>query len=127
MESTIKGQELSLKKLFKGNNKKAQLQKELSEYKTEQKYFDQFFDNTYTQIKLFKRLDKVSSDKILDFWIKLQSYIDKEKPVSWIYKLYSVFAYQIAGFDVYKRDTIELIQQLKSCIIFKRLQKSKRK
>lgn len=113
LESTIKGQELSLKKLFKGNNKKAQLQKELSEYKTEQKYFDQFFDNTYTQIKLFKRLDKVSSDKILDFWIKLQSYIDKEKPVSWIYKLYSVFAYQIAGFDVYKRDTIELIQQLK--------------
>ena len=105
--------ENNLVNLFKNQNRIAELKSYLSSLNLEKKYFDDYFESAFSEKNIFKRKNNLTSEKMLLLWNDLQSFIDKNKPASFWYKLKSVVFYGISGFKVYNYSLTEIIAHLK--------------
>lgn len=101
-----------LNELLEKNNKKAVLEKEISDYELEQKYFEQYYKE-----QDIKKIGKLSfynktDERILEFMLDSQLLYEKKVKIEWLHKLKLLFKYGIVDLKSLDKHLIEIILTL---------------
>ncbi len=102
----------SLDYLLNKNNQKAKLEKEINEFKLEQRYFEEYYkkQNMEQMQKLF--FYHKTDDRILSFLLDTQLLYEEKIKLKWLYKIKILFKYGIVNFKKLNSHLIEFILSL---------------
>ncbi len=78
----------------------------------EAEYYEQFYDENVDDFNAIKIRGNISSEKIMMLWQEVQDRADREKKMSLLQKIRSIFVYGIANWDFYKQDLSKIISVL---------------
>lgn len=101
-----------LQKVYKLQEYIAKLKEHRYEIEIESKHFFEYVDHTGADYDAIKVRGKMSSDRVMQLWLELQSRADQEKKLSIFAKLRSIFLYGIANWNFYKQDLSKIITVL---------------
>lgn len=101
-----------LDELLEKNNNKAKLEKEIEEYKLEQKYFEKYYNS-----QNIEEIEKLSfyyktEDRILEFILDSQLLYEEKIKIKWLYKIKLLFKYGITSLKQLDNHLIEIILML---------------
>ncbi|MCI9177955.1 MAG: AAA family ATPase [Clostridia bacterium] len=101
-----------LNELLENNNTKAILEKEINEYKLEQKYFEEYYKN-----QNIDKIEKLSfyhktDDRILEFLLDSQLLYDGKIRFEWLHKIKILFKYGIKELKRLDDKLVDVILQL---------------
>lgn len=95
--------------LLEKNNQKAKLEKEIEDYKLEQKYFNEYYEKQ--NIEKIEKLSfyNKSDDRILEFILDNQMRYEGKIKLEWLYKIKMLFKYGIKSLNELDEHLIEHI------------------
>lgn len=101
-----------LNNLLEKNNKKAKLEKEISEYELEQRYFEQYYkEQNIEKIEELSFYNK-TDDRILEFMLDSQLIYEEKIMFKWLQKIKILFKYGIKSLKQIDKHLIETILYL---------------
>ena len=111
-----------LNELLEKNNKKAILEKEINDYKLEQKYFEEYYKN--------QDIDKIeemsfyhkTNDRILEFLLDSQLLYEGKIKFEWLHKIKLILKYGIKNLKQLDKHLIDIILQLQKEYYEKKLE-----
>ena len=96
-----------LNNLLEKNNKKAKLEKEISEYELEQRYFEQYYkEQNIEKIEELSFYNK-TDDRILEFMLDSQLIYEEKIMFKWLQKIKILFKYGIKSLKQIDKHLIE--------------------
>lgn len=102
----------NLNQLLKENNKKAELEKNIADYKLEQKYFEEYYKEQNIEnigkLSFYNKTD----DRILEFILDTQMLSEEKIKFEWLYKIKLLFKYGINNLKELDEHLIEHILNL---------------
>lgn len=102
----------SLNYLLETNNKKAKLEKQIEEFKLEQKYFEEYYKKqNIEEIQKLPFYNK-TDDRILEFFLDSQLIYEGKIKVKWLHKIKLLFKYGIINLKQLDEHLIEIILSL---------------
>ena len=111
-----------LNELLEKNNTKAILEKEINEYKLEQKYFEEYYKSQdidkIQELSFYHKTD----DRILEFLIDSQLLYDGKIRFEWLHKIKILFKYGIKNLNQLDNNLIEIILQLQKEYYVKKIE-----
>lgn len=101
-----------LDELLRENNQKAKLEKDIEDYKLEQKYFEEYYkEQNIENINKLPFYGK-NNDKILEFILDAQMLSEGKIKLEWLYKIKLLFKYKIKRLKELDEHLIEYILNL---------------
>ena len=101
-----------LNQLLRENNKKAELEKNIDEYKLEQKYFEKYYKEQNIEnigkLSFYNKTD----DRILEFILDTQMLNEGKIKLEWLYKIKLLFKYGIKNLKELDEHCVEHILML---------------
>ena len=113
-----------LKSLFKKKNRLAELNTVISELTLEQKYFLDYYDSSFEDIRVFKK-DKFSSDALIRLWTELQQIRELGKQPGFFRRLKYKFKYGFTNIKALLSDSEVIIANIKKLYYQNKLSKLK--
>ena len=102
----------SLDNLLEKNNQKAKLEKEINEFKLEQRYFEQYYKKqNMEEIQKMSFYHK-TDDRILEFLLDSQLLYEGKIKIKWLYKIKLLLKYGIINLKQLDEHLIEFILSL---------------
>lgn len=102
----------SLDYLLEKNNQKAKLEKEIREFKLEQRYFEEYYKKqNIEEIQKLSFYNK-TDDRILEFLLDSQLLYEGKIKIKWLYKIKLLFKYGIINLKQLDKHLIESILSL---------------
>lgn len=98
-----------IKTMLNDKNRIALLKAKLSEYRIEKKYFEEFFKETYDEKSKIQTIKDLRSSRILELWNECQVFSDKNKNMSFWFKLKCIFYYKLFDNAFLKRPISDII------------------
>lgn len=105
----VKNKSEQLGNVFDKQEKLAILKQELAQIKQEEKYFEEYLNETNVSVDSVQITKKISSKRLMDLWQECQGISEKEKKISFVFKIKSKFIYGIGNWDFYKQDISNII------------------
>ena len=118
----VRSIESDLVQMLENKNKVAVLKQELSSLVTEKQYFDEYFNSSYDDRKIFKKTTKLTSKSVLALWNECQFIAEQGKQIGFLRKLKYRFIYGVDSFQFFNGVIIEVIPHFKK--LFYTLKKS---
>ncbi len=98
--------------LLEKNNQKAKIEKEIEEFKLEQKYFEEYYKEQkigkIEKLSFYNRTD----DKILEFMLDSQLLYEGKIKLKWLYKIKLLLKYGIINLKALDENLIDIILNL---------------
>ncbi|WP_312813000.1 AAA domain-containing protein [Sedimentibacter sp.] len=105
----VKSKSEQLSVVFDRQERLACLKQELAQLELEQKYFDEYLNETNVNIDSLKISKKISSEKLMWLWQKSQDFSTKHKKLGLLFKLKSIVMYGIRDWEFYRQDISKII------------------
>lgn len=102
-----KSEQLSV--VFDRQERLAYLKQELAQLELEQKYFDEYLNETNVNVDSLKISKKISSEKLMWLWQKSQDLSTKHKKLGLLFKLKGIVMYGIRDWEFYRQDISKII------------------
>lgn len=101
-----------LDNLLEKNNQKAKLEKQIEEFKLEQKYFEEYYKKQ--EIEKIQKLSfyNKTDDRILEFMLDSQLLYEDKIKLKWLYKIKILFKYGISNLKRLDENLIDIILNL---------------
>ena len=101
-----------VKALFEKKNRLAEIQTELSELVLEQKYYLDYYNSTFDDVRIFKR-DRFTSDALNDLWNELEQMAEQGTKPGFIKRLIYKFRYGLVRMNTLSGDIGVIIAAIK--------------
>ena len=98
--------------LFEKKNRLAQIQTELSELVREQKYFTDYYNSTFEDVRIFKR-DILTTESLNNLWNELEQMAEQGTKPGFIKRIIFKFRYGLVSTNSLSRDIETVIAALK--------------
>ncbi len=103
-----------LNEVFYKQERLALAKQKLQEIKIEQKYFEQYSEETNVNLTQHKIRKKLKSEVLMQLWNECQSFSDTGKKVNFRFKIKSFIIYGISDWNFYKRGISSIINMLQN-------------
>ncbi len=112
LEAMIRNTTNEIISLFEKQNRLANIKREQSELELEQKYYLDYFNSHFDDLRIFKRND-LNSDKLLELWNEIQQINENDKKLGFFRKLIYKIRYSLGRTDILVNDTEKAIAVIK--------------
>ncbi|NMA80100.1 MAG: AAA family ATPase [Clostridiales bacterium] len=113
LANSINSDRVSLVKIFEMQNRLAKLRQDLTSFKTEQRYFDEYFDSFYKPDPILDGLTFKTSDDAFTLWSKLQILHDSNKKIGIWFKIVNYLFGVVRDCRIYDRPYEDIIAYIK--------------
>ena len=110
----IRQRSQKLNDLFSLKEILALAKQELEEIKVEQKYFEQYTEETNDNLTQYKIRKNLKSEKLMQLWQECQAFADTNKKLSILFKIKSCIIYGISDWNFYKIEIAKIINLFQS-------------
>ena len=122
IKQKIAEQSEQLKTIFEKQEKLAHLRQELSQLVTEQKYFDQYVDETDVDTSNIKSRKKLFSKHWMELWQECQMLAEKKNATSFWVKIKIFLKYRSSNWNFYKQPIAKMITSFQAMYYAARLE-----
>lgn len=106
---SIREKSLELKSMFDMQERKAELEQELSEVELEIRHFDQYVEQMKSAIPRVAVRNGIKSSTVLDLWLQCQDHVEKNGKIGFFFKMKAFLQVGIANRAFYKNDLTEIL------------------
>ncbi|MDE6607953.1 MAG: AAA family ATPase [Lachnospiraceae bacterium] len=113
----VKKQSEQLGVVFDNQERLAYLKQEFAQLELENKYFEEYLNESDVDISSVRVMKKVSAQQLMELWQKCQGKSENAKRLGFFLKLKSIFLYGIGDRAFYKQDISKIITALQGLFL----------
>jgi superfamily I DNA and/or RNA helicase len=109
LKTKINNHVKKLSSAFSVKERLAQAKAELNSLIVEIKYFEQYCSETYLTFEKIKYGHNLTSKKVMLFWQECHKFLEKEREITFWFKIKCVFIYRFFGWKIFRNDISTII------------------